>query len=145
MVIGPTNSGKTTLVHALNDDEGTVRKTQDIIYGRNTIDVPGSYIENAWMYKHLIAASQNASHILILVDQSRCAEVYSPGFARVFRCPVIGIISKSDLMPENEDICVRQLKKIGVGEPYYKISNQDGTGIRALKKCLFEDKAKQET
>ena len=140
MVIGPTNCGKTTLVNALNDYEGPVRKTQDIIYGTNTIDVPGSYIENAWMYKHLIATSQNASHILILVNQSRCADVYSPGFAKVFRCPVIGVISKTDLLPENEEICIRQLKQIGVAEPYFKISSLYGTGISALKKCLFENK-----
>lgn len=137
MVIGPTNCGKTTLVQALNEDEGPVRKTQDIIYGKNTIDVPGAYIENAWMYKHLITVSQNASHVLILVDQSRPTNVYSPGFAKVFRCPVIGIISKTDLMPEYEDKCNLQLKQIGVTEPYYKISNLDGIGIEALKKYLF--------
>lgn len=89
MVIGPTNCGKTTLVNALNDYNGPLRKTQDIIYGKNTIDVPGSYVENTWMYKHLIATAQDASHILILVDQSKCVDVYSPGFAKAFKCPVI--------------------------------------------------------
>lgn len=138
MVIGPTNCGKTTLVNALNDYEGLVRKTQDVIYGKNTMDVPGAYVENGRMYKHLIAASQDASHVLLLVDQSRCADVYSPGFAKVFRCPVIGVINKTDLMAENEELCIRQLKQIGVAEPYYKISSLYGTGICALKKYLFE-------
>lgn len=137
MVIGPTNCGKTTLVNALNDYDGPLRKTQDIIYGKNTIDVPGSYIENTWMYKHIIAAAQDASHVLILVDQSRCINVYSPGFAKAFRCPVIGVITKSDLMIENEDLCFRQLKEIGILEPYYKISLPSGIGIGALKECLF--------
>lgn len=137
MIIGPTNCGKTTLVNALNDYEGPVRKTQDLIYGLNTMDVPGAYVENVWMYKHLISAAQDASHVLILVDQSKISEVYSPGFAKVFRCPVIGIISKSDLLPENEEYCIQQLRRIGVTEPYYKISSQDGTEIDALKKYLF--------
>jgi Ethanolamine utilization protein len=140
MVIGPTNCGKTTLVNILNDFQGPLRKTQDIIYGKNTMDVPGSYIENAWMYKHLIAASQDASHVLIIVDQSRCADVYSPGFAKVFKCPVIGVITKVDLMPENEELCKRQLKKIGVTEPYYQISSLYGTGVCALKNYLLENK-----
>lgn len=142
MVIGPTNCGKTTLVNALNDFEGPVRKTQDIIYGKNTMDVPGSYVENTWMYKHLIAASQDASHILIMVDQSRNTDFYSPGFAKVFRCPVIGVINKTDLMPENEAFCKRQLEKIGVKEPYYKISSLYGTGVCALKNYLFENQQK---
>lgn len=137
MVIGPTNCGKTSLVNALNDYDGPLRKTQDIIYGKNTMDVPGSYIENAWMYKHIIATAQAASHVLVLVDQSRCINVYSPGFAKAFRCPVIGVITKSDLMVENEDLCFRQLQQIGVSEPYYKIGVPSGTGIGALKEYLF--------
>jgi ethanolamine utilization protein EutP len=142
MVIGPTNCGKTTLVHALNDEDGPIRKTQNLIYGKNTIDVPGSYIENTWMYKYLISAVQDASHVLILVDQSKIADVYSPGFAKVFRCPVIGVITKIDLMPENEDLCIRQLKKIGAADPYFKISVPSGDGISALKEFLFEKKAR---
>ncbi|QEK11466.1 ethanolamine utilization protein EutP [Crassaminicella thermophila] len=142
MVIGPTQCGKTSLVNALNDYNGPLRKTQDIIYGKNTIDVPGSYIENTWMYKHLIAVSQDASYVLILIDQSRCDNVYSPGFAKAFRCPVIGVITKIDLMKENEELCYKQLKKIGVEEPYYRISALRGIGIKALKEYLFSRQEK---
>jgi ethanolamine utilization protein EutP len=138
MVIGPSKCGKTTLVNALNDYDGPLRRTPDLIYGKNTMDVPGSYIENAWMYKHIIAASQDASYVLVLVDQSNCTEVYSHGFAKSFRCPVIGVITKCDLMPENEEKCLQQLKNIGVLEPYFHINFKVGTGIDALKKYLFE-------
>lgn len=137
MVVGPTNCGKTSLVNALNDYDGTLRKTQDIIYGKNTIDVPGSYIENPWMYKHIIATAQEASHVLILVDQSRCASIYPPGFVKIFRCPVIGVITKIDLRAENENLCYRNLQQTGVPEPYYKISVPNGTGIDSLKEYLF--------
>lgn len=111
MVIGPSKCGKTTLVNALNDYDGPLRRTPDLIYGKNTIDVPGSYIENAWMYKHIIAAAQDASCVLILVDQSNCIEIYSHGFAKSFRCPVIGVITKCDLMPKNKEKCEMQLKR----------------------------------
>ena len=111
MVIGPKGCGKTTLVNYINDYDGPLRRTQDTIYGRETIDVPSAYIENAWMYKHMIALAQDAWCILLLLDQSRTAEVYSHGFALAFHCPVIGVISKCDLMPENREICERQLEK----------------------------------
>lgn len=137
MVIGPTNCGKTTLVNALNDYSGPLRKTQDIIYGKNTIDVPGSYIENTWMYKHIIAAAQDASHVLVLVDQSRCVSKYPPGFAKSFRCPVIGVITKTDLMPENEEACIKELKRIGVQPPYYMVSQASRESAEALKERLF--------
>ena len=137
MVIGPSRCGKTTLVNDLNNYHGELRRTQDMIYGENTIDVPGSYIENSWMYKHIIAAAQDASHVLILIDQSRCIDVYPHGFSRSFRCPVIGVITKCDLMPENEENCLRQLKMIGILEPYFRISFSKGIGIDDLKKYLF--------
>lgn len=138
MVIGPSRCGKTTLVNALNDYDGPLKRTPDLIYGKNTIDVPSAYLENSWMYKHIIAAAQDASHVLILVDQSNCNEIYSHGFAKSFRCPVIGVITKCDLIPENEEKCLRQLKNIGVSEPYFNISFPMATGIDALKKYLFE-------
>ena len=138
MVIGPTGCGKTTLVNELNDYEGPLRRTQDMIYGKHTIDVPGSYIENAWMYKHVIAASQDASHVLILIEQSRCTEVYSHGFAKVFKCPVIGVITKCDLNSENKDLCLKQLNMIGIPETYFQISIPQRIGIEDLKKYLFD-------
>lgn len=138
MVIGPKGSGKTSLVNFLNEYEGPLRRTQDTIYGKNTIDVPSAYIENAWMYKHMIALSQDAWCILLMLDQSRCAEVYSHGFAKAFRVPVIGVINKTDLCPENEKVCIRQMQSIGVDEPYFKICLTDGKDMEKLKKYLLE-------
>lgn len=143
MVIGPKGSGKTTLVNSLNEYEGALRRTQDTIYGKETIDVPSAYIENAWMYKHMIALAQDAWCILLLVDQSRTHEVYSHGFARAFRCPVIGVISKSDVAAENRSICERQLANIGVRKPYFEISVPQGVGIGELKSYLKEMKERK--
>lgn len=140
MVIGQGKSGKTSLVNAINGVDRPPRKTQDMIFGKYTIDVPGAYLENPWMYKHLISAAQNnAAHILILVDQSNCVEKYSPGFARVFRCPVTGVITKCDLNPENEETCIRQLRKIGCKGKIFKVSVKEGIGIEELKDYVLKD------
>lgn len=136
MVIGPKGCGKTTLVNFLNDYEGPLRRTQDTIYGKHTIDVPSAYIENAWMYKHMIALSQDAWCIILMIDQSRTHEVYSHGFARAFRCPVIGVISKCDLQPENREVCERQLQMTGVRRPYHDICVEKGIGTEELKSYL---------
>ncbi|WP_094607000.1 Propanediol utilization protein PduV [Sporomusa silvacetica DSM 10669] len=142
MIVGPSHSGKSILANVLNDSARPLKKTQDVIYGKNTIDTPGSYIENAYMYKYLIATAQSASQILMLVDQSRLIEVYPPGFAKSFTCPVTGVITKIDLAPENVNLAIKQLKRIGVFEPYFWISLQDNTGVEALKNYLL---GKQET
>lgn len=137
MLIGPTGCGKTTLAHALDGTERPLRRTQDIIYGPKTIDTPGAYVENTWMYSHLIATAQNASHILILVDQSRRLEVYSPGFASSFTKPVVGVITKTDLALENEHYGVQVLQRTGITEPFFRISLPVGRGIGELKRYLF--------
>ena len=137
MIIGPTQSGKSSLANVLNDSDRRLKKTQDVIYGKKTIDTPGSYIENASMYKYLIATAQTASHVLILVDQSRVTEVYPPGFAKTFTCPVIGVITKIDLDPQNLNLCYQQLKRIGISEPHFEISLKENIGIEALRNYLI--------
>ncbi len=143
MLIGPTGCGKTTLANILNTYEGPLRKTQDMMFGEHTIDVPGSYLENPWMYRHLISAAQNhAGHILVLVDQSAPRDIGSPGFARVFNCPVAGVVTKCDLNPENESHSFNQLERLGVERPYFKVTaadvNKMATGLEELKTYLAE-------
>jgi len=137
MIVGPARSGKTTLANLLNHVQGPARRTQDIIYGKNTIDVPSAFIENTWMYKHLIALAQQASHVLILIDPSKKTAVYSPGFAKAFQCPVIGVITKADEMGENEAQGLQQLREIGINPPYYLISVSMNIGLEALRARLF--------
>lgn len=143
LVIGPTQSGKTSLVNVLNNTNKPLKKTQDVIYGKNTIDTPGSYIENPSMYRYLIAIAQEASQVLLLIDQSRLIEVYPPGFAKAFNCPVIGVITKIDLAWQNTDLSFQRMKKIGVEQPYFPVSLKNNIGVEALKDYLFGKKAKE--
>ncbi|MDR2022869.1 MAG: EutP/PduV family microcompartment system protein [Hungatella sp.] len=136
MIIGPCGSGKTTLANAINGFTGPARRTQNMVYGEKTLDVPGVYLESPWMHKHIIAAAQDASRVLMLVDQSSCRESYPPGFAKVFRVPVIGVITGSGEKPENDEWCIRQLKKTGVHEPCYHINLSEGTGLHELMEAL---------
>ncbi|MEG0392825.1 MAG: EutP/PduV family microcompartment system protein [Anaerovoracaceae bacterium] len=138
MIIGPGNSGKTSLFNFLEDKQEAPRRRQDAIFGKKTIDVPGSYVEIPWMYKNVITLSQNyAWAVLVLVNQEQEEEVYSPGFAKVFHGKVIGVVTKCDSKPENREKAKEQLRKIGVAEPYFFISNKTGEGREDLKRYLF--------
>ena len=136
MIIGPGGSGKTALAAAINGLDGPVKRTQNMVYGEKTLDVPGVYLESPWMHKHIIAAAQDASHVLMLVDQSSCRESYPPGFAKAFRVPVIGVITGNGKKPENDGWCIRQLKKAGISTPCIHINLSDRTGIDELKQIL---------
>lgn len=136
MLIGISKSGKTSLIKALYEESRIEKPTLDVIYGRKTIDVPGAFIENPSMYKHIITLAQDAWCILLVLDQSNCPEVYSPGFAKMFVCPVLGVITKCDLKAENEHICIDQFKKIGVEGPYFSTCAKEDSGIEELKEYL---------
>lgn len=139
MIIGPAKSGKTTLANYFNKYDGKLKCcTQDVIYGKNTIDVPGAYIENSWMYKNIIATAQNAAIILLLIDKGNSDEVYSPGFTKVFKCPVIGVITKSDLEVSNKDKILKQFERLGVKEPYFYITYKDLKSFEKLKKYIMD-------
>ena len=68
MILGARESGKTLLANYLNEIDTPPKRTPHMVYGRNTLDVPGSYVESNDMHKHLIAAQQDAYCMLMLCD-----------------------------------------------------------------------------
>lgn len=138
MVVGPSRSGKTTIVNYLNDYNGPLKRTADVIYGENTMDIPSSYIENAWMYKHIIALAQDAKKIVFVLDSKNPKEVIGDGFSKLFNIEVIGVINKADSNYENIDKCKQSLKRIGIVEPYFLIRKNSEVDIKKLKEYLLK-------
>lgn len=136
MLIGAGKSGKTTIAGWLDETGANERKLANIRYGPRTIDVPGAYLQCPWMHCHLIGSSGDAFCVLMLADQSRCREVYPPGFAAAFRVPVIGVITNSDRNPEKRELCEQQLKRAGVLPPFYYITGQEESS-RELKEVIM--------
>ena len=68
MIAGPARSGKSALANFLNGEERPLKRTLDTSYRQRTLEVPSAYLENTWMYQHLIALAQDAWCILVLVD-----------------------------------------------------------------------------
>ena len=76
MIIGPGKSGKTTLAAWL-EDSSDIRRVQNMVYRKNTLDTPGAYLESPWMHHHLIAAAQDASCVVMTADAKGKREVVS--------------------------------------------------------------------
>lgn len=136
MIIGAGRSGKTTLARAIENDGLPVRRNPHMVYGKQTIDVPGPYLESPWMYKHIIAAAQDAWCVLMLADLTGEREVYSPGFAKVFRVPVLGVLTKEAAGRQQEERCIAQLRKAGVSLPFYHVVFPEGRGFDELREEL---------
>lgn len=133
MIIGPRGSGKSSLANVLDGLDRPLHRSQDTIYGPDTIDVPASYLENHWMYKHVIAIAQNhASMVLLLVRNGACEAFYSPGFARVFTCPVLGVVTHVAATEQVTPSCLQELRNACADDPYVAIDIVSGAGLEAL-------------
>ena len=117
------------------------RRTPALVYRGNIMEAPGAYLESPWMRHHLIAAAQDAFCVLMLVDFMGKRDIYPPGFANVFRQPVLGVVTKCSLIQADDvrlDNCRKQLARAGVREPYLITSVVDGIGLEALSREVMD-------
>lgn len=117
MLIGPQKSGKTTLAALLESKDLAIRRAPNMVYREKTLDTPGAYLESPWMHKHLIAAAQDACCVVMAADAAGKKRAYPPGFAKAFRVPVIGVVTRCDLPGATPESARRQLLEAGVPEP----------------------------
>jgi ethanolamine utilization protein EutP len=135
MFIGSTGSGKTTLYQRLSSAEVSYDKTQTIEFHSNIIDTPGEYLENRGYYSALQVTSTEADIIAFVMDCTSRRNVFPPGFSRMFTRPVIGIISKLDLVEDDITFAENSLKLAGVKQ-MFKVSSMKNQNVAELKKYL---------
>lgn len=137
MFIGMSGSGKTTLYQKLAFEQIRYDKTQAIEFHKNVIDTPGEYLENRNYYSALMVTSAEADIVALVMDCKSLNNAFPPGFARMFTKPIIGIVTKIDLMKEDRDsgFAEESLRLAGADE-IFKISTLDNIKVEELKKRL---------
>ncbi|WP_298703278.1 EutP/PduV family microcompartment system protein [uncultured Veillonella sp.] len=119
MIVGPGRSGKSTLANIFNEVQRPARRTQDIIYGKYTIDTPSVYLEMPHNYKYLVATSQEANVLVCVIDPLTETTTYPPLFATSFNCIPVGVISKADLANERQlQNAKKYLVQLGIEEEH---------------------------
>ncbi|MDT2780570.1 EutP/PduV family microcompartment system protein [Vagococcus fluvialis] len=130
LLVGPRNSGKTTVAHSIEEVDKPIRKKANIVYGKKTIDTPSTYLESPWMRQHIISLQQNAYMACFLFPLAEQKKSYPPGFTHVFRIPVMALVTYTNDELINEAIQQEVLKKLTyVGQfedfIFLNIENQD--------------------
>lgn len=139
MIVGHRRVGKTTLAHSI--EEFTVpfkQNGQSVVYGRYTMDCPSIYVENPFKFDALIALSQQAKAVFFICDPTKKFIRYAPGFATAFQGKHYGIISKCDLVTD-EDIMFAnmQLLKLGIlQEHIFEFSIQDNHSHKIVRQVV---------
>lgn len=137
MIIGGIGTGKSSLIARMIGSGEEVRKTQAITYDNCTIDTPGEYIENPFMYKNIIAIAEEAGYIIFVQDLNQMRSMYPPGLARSFNRKTVGVVTKADGDLTNLGSVLQNFKEIGIDEPYFITSAKTGQGVKELKDYLF--------
>ncbi|WP_347569074.1 EutP/PduV family microcompartment system protein [Clostridium caseinilyticum] len=139
ILIGRTQSGKTTLCQRLHDVDIEYKKTQSVEGYKNAIDTPGEYIENRFYYKALIVTSADADVIGLVQDATDDRSYFPPGFGASFSKTIIGILTKVDLVDNEKVLSEReQYLEIAGAEKIFRVSPKEGIGVEELQNFLNE-------
>jgi len=137
LLIGKTGVGKTTLIQRLKGEDLSHRKTQTIEYHMNFIDTPGEYLEHREFYRALIVTAVDADFIGFMQGCGDEDVWLPPAFAMTFARPVFGIVSKSDLARNDEDIRIAdEVLRCAGAQRTFVVSAAKNTGIDELREYL---------
>ncbi|MBO5408368.1 MAG: EutP/PduV family microcompartment system protein [Clostridia bacterium] len=141
MLVGRSESGKTTLTQALRGENLHYHKTQYINYHDVIIDTPGEYAQTKGLGRALALYSYEADVIGLLMSATEPYSLYPPCVTASANREVIGIITKCD--HENANIAQAEnwLRLAGC-ETIFPISSYTGEGIDKLLEYLSHDTQK---
>ncbi|MDH6365601.1 ethanolamine utilization protein EutP [Enterococcus sp. PF1-24] len=136
--IGETGCGKTTLSQWLQKKERVYHKTQQVYYFDDSIDTPGEFMENRFYYNALVSASVDAKRIAFVQSVKGSQNYFPPYFSSRFTKPTIGIITKVDLISNEEELInARKYLTLAGAKEIFEVSVVDGTGLAELEAYLF--------
>lgn len=133
LLIGSTGSGKTSLKQVLQNEQVNYRKTQMLTFSDLFIDCPGEYLDIPRYYHVMIDASHRVSEVWALQDATKSQSQYPPNFAKVFKKPTFGIITKIDSPLASIPKARALLTSAGFSEPFYTTSIYENEGINQLE------------
>lgn len=99
MIVGLDGSGKSSIADLVEGVKTTHQPRQDLYYRSKCFEVPGSYIENHWLNNIMLMLAYNqATAAVFLLDGKTGLSLYSPGYAKAFTIPVLGVLTKAETL-----------------------------------------------
>lgn len=138
MLVGRSESGKTTLTQVLKGGKPRYHKTQYINYHDVIIDTPGEYAENKELARALALYSYESDVVGLLLSSTEQFSLYSPCCTAQANREIVGIVTKIDHQDANPDRAERWLRLAGC-EKVFKVSAYTGEGIEELYEYLKKD------
>lgn len=135
ILIGRSESGKTTLTQALRGEKISYDKTQTVRLRDFIIDTPGEYIQSRNFGGALAVYAYESDIVGLLLSADEPYSLYSPNITSMANRPVIGIVTGLDKKDGNPDRAERWLRLAGC-KKVFRVSAVTGEGIEELKSFL---------
>lgn len=138
ILVGRSESGKTTLIQALKGEKIHYHKTQYVNHFDVIIDTPGEYCETRNLGAALAMYTFEAQVVGLLLSATEPYSLFSPCCAVMANRPVIGIVTKTDHPDANPQRAAEWLKLAGCEKVFFT-SSYNHDGIVEILEYLKED------
>ena len=135
ILMGRSESGKTTLTQVLRGEKISYDKTQYIKFENNLIDTPGEYAQTHHLGRALALYSYEADIIGLLISATEPYSLFPPCITSMVNREVIGIVTKCEQEEANPDRAENWLRISGC-EKVFRIDSHTGYGVNDLIKYL---------
>lgn len=138
ILIGRSESGKTTLIQALRGEKIHYNKTQYVNNFDVLIDTPGEYCQTHSLGAALAMYTFEAQVVGLLISATEPYSLFPPCCAVTANRPVIGIVTKTDHKKANPKRAEKWLRLAGCEKVFFT-SSYDDKGIAQILEYLKED------
>ena len=135
ILMGRSESGKTTLKQALLQDNIEYAKTQYIHYGDILIDTPGEYAQTHHLGYALALYAYEADVVGLLVAATEPYTLFPPNITCMVNRDVIGIVTKINEPKANRSLAERWLRNAGCKNIFF-VDSMTGEGVEAILEYL---------
>ncbi len=138
ILIGRSESGKTTLIQAMKGEQIEYKKTQYVNNFDVIIDTPGEYCETKDLGAALAMYTYEADVVGLLLSATEPYSLFPPCCAVIANRPVIGIVTKTD-SPHANPLRAEAWLKLAGCERVFFTSSYIGDGVVDILNYLKEE------
>ncbi len=139
ILMGRSESGKTTLTQALRGEKIQYHKTQYVNHYDVVIDTPGEYAENRMLSRALALFSYEADVVGLLLAAHEPYSLYGPNVTACANREVIGIVTQTDRPDANPERAERWLRLAGCKTIFF-VNSVTGEGVEDILEYLGVEK-----
>lgn len=131
ILMGRSESGKTTLTQVLRGEDISYDKTQYIKFENQLIDTPGEYAQTNHLGRALALYSYEADMVGLLISATEPYSLFPPCVTCMVNREVIGIVTKCEEEGANPDRAENWLRLSGC-KKVFRIDSVTGYGVNEL-------------